>query len=94
MAVYILPVAKDGSIGGVKIGDYIAVTEDGTISIDAEAIESEIRASIETVKAGKRALAEAITSRGIETSPDYSLQTMANNISKIPSDSVTNMKLV
>ena len=94
MAVYILTVVKNDYIGGVKIGDYIAVTDDGTISVDTEAIESEIRASIETVKEGKRALAEAITSRGIETSPDDSLQTMANNISKIPSDSVTNMKLV
>lgn len=96
MPKYILPVADKNTLGGVKIGDYINVDENGRISVDLGSTLEEIESSLEAIRAGKALIAEAITDKGVETSSESSFLVLANNIEKISMDdgSVSNMYLV
>lgn len=58
---YTLPVATATTLGGVKIGDGISITEDGVISVDtAEIVESVTDEVIENVSASDEEATEAI----------------------------------
>lgn len=95
MSKYILPIANDNTLGGIKTGDYISTDKDGKIKVDLEDIDKEIKSAVDSVKAGKEAIANAITDKGVETSSTDSFQTMANNIEKITGDeALYNMYLV
>lgn len=84
MAKYTLPVATENILGGVKIGQGIDVTQDGTISIhEYFKINTTIQELTNSVKDGKSLIAEAITDKKVPTSADSTFQTMAENISKI-----------
>ena len=86
MANYILPVATETTLGGVKIGEGIDVTQDGVISIkDYNTISNSLEVLGNDVLQGKTLVANAITGKGVETSPTDSFQKMSENISNIPS---------
>lgn len=92
---YVLPVADKYTLGGVKIGDYIIIKEDGAIDVDLKSIQDEIQSSINKLEEMRILLATAISERGVPTSPDDSFQTMANNIGKISVEGAShNMYLV
>ena len=94
MSNYQLPIASKSTLGGVKIGDYIKVKEDGTISVDIESTVKELEDALNSIKQGKQLLAEALTNKGVPTSPTDSFQVMAANIDKISIDSsLSNMYL-
>ena len=89
MAKYILPVATENILGGVKIGNGIDVTQDGVISIkDYNQMKEDISGLEELVKQGKALVASAITNKNVPTSSDATFQTMAENVEKIETDSV------
>ena len=84
MAKYILPVATENILGGVKIGNGIDVTQDGVISIkDYNQMKEDISGLEESVKQGKALVASAITDKKVPTSADATFQTMAENIRQI-----------
>ena len=84
MAKYILPVATENILGGVKIGNGIDVTQDGVISIkDYNQMKEDISGLEESVKQGKALVASAITDKKVPTSADATFQTMAENVRKI-----------
>ena len=84
MAKYILPVATENILGGVKIGNGIDVTQDGVISIkDYNQMKEDISGLEESVKQGKALVASAITDKKVPTLPTDSFQQMASNILKI-----------
>ena len=84
MAKYILPVATENILGGVKIGNGIEVTQDGVISIkDYNQMKEDISGLKESVKQGKTLVASAITDKKVPTLPTDSFQQMATNILKI-----------
>ena len=86
MANYILPVATETTLGGVKIGEGIDITQDGVISIkDYNTISNSLEVLGNDVLQGKTLVANAITGKGVETSPTDSFQQMSENISNIPS---------
>ena len=86
MANYILPVATETTLGGVKIGEGIDITQDGVISIkDYNTISNSLEVLGNDVLQGKTLVANAITSKGVATSPNDSFQKMSENISNIPS---------
>ena len=86
MANYILPVATETTLGGVKIGEGIDITQDGVISIkDYDTISNSLEVLGNDVLQGKTLVANAITGKGVETSPTDSFQQMSENISNIPS---------
>ena len=86
MANYILPVATETTLGGVKIGEGIDITQDGVISIkDYNTISNSLEVLGNDVLQGKTLVANAITGKGVETSPNDSFQQMSENISNIPS---------
>ena len=89
MAKYILPVATENILGGVKIGNGIDVTQDGVISIhDYDKMKENISALAESVEQGKSLVASAITNKSVPTSANATFQTMAENVEKIETDSV------
>ena len=84
MAKYILPVATENILGGVKIGNGIDVTQDGVISIkDYNQMKEDISGLEESVKQGKALVASAITDKKVPTSSYATFQTMADNVRKI-----------
>ena len=84
MANYILPVATETTLGGVKIGEGIDITQDGVISIkDYNTISNSLEVLGNDVLQGKTLVANAITGKGVETSPTDSFQQMSENISNI-----------
>ena len=84
MAKYILPVATENILGGVKIGNGIDITQDGVISIqDYDKMKEDISGLEESVKQGKALVASAITDKKVPTLPTDSFQQMATNILKI-----------
>ena len=84
MANYILPVATETTLGGVKIGEGIDITQDGVISIkDYDTISNSLEVLGNDVLQGKTLVANAITAKGVETSPTDSFQKMSENIIKI-----------
>ena len=86
MANYILPVATETTLGGVKIGEGIDITQDGVISIkDYNTISNSIEVLGNDVLQGKTLVANAITGKGVATEPTDSFQKMSENISNIPS---------
>ena len=86
MANYILPVATETTLGGVKIGEGIDITQDGVISIkDYNTISNSLEVLGNDVLQGKTLVANAITGKGVETSPTDSFKQMSENISNIPS---------
>ena len=86
MAKYTLPVATENILGGVKIGQGIDITQDGVISIkDYNTISNSLEVLGNDVLQGKTLVANAITGKGVETSPTDSFQQMSKNISNIPS---------
>ena len=86
MANYILPVATETTLGGVKIGEGIDITQDGVISIkDYNTISNSLEVLGNDVLQGKTLVANAITGKGVETSPTDYFQKMSENISNIPS---------
>ena len=85
MAKYILPVATENILGGVKIGNGIDVTQDGVISIkDYNQMKEDISLLEELVKQGKALVASAITDKKVPTEAGATFQKMANNILAIP----------
>ena len=85
MAKYILPVATENILGGVKIGNGIDVTQDGVISIkDYNQMKEDISWLEESVKQGKTLVASAITDKKVPTEADATFQKMASNILAIP----------
>ena len=90
MAKYILPVATENILGGVKIGNGIDVTQDGVISIkDYSKMKEDISGLEESVKQGKTLVASAITDKKVPTLPTDSFQQMASNILAIPNGGVS-----
>ena len=88
MAKYILPVATENILGGVKIGNGIDVTQDGVISIkDYNQMKEDISALSESVEQGKSLVATSITTKGVNTSSTDSFKKMSDNILAIPSAS-------
>ena len=86
MANYILPVATETTLGGVKIGEGIDITQDGVISIkDYDNISNSLEVLGNDVLQGKTLVANAITGKGVETEPTDSFKQMSENISNIPS---------
>ena len=86
MANYILPVATETTLGGVKIGEGIDITQDGVISIkDYNTISNSLEVLGNDVLQGKTLVANAITGKGVATEPTDSFQKMSENISNIPS---------
>ena len=86
MAKYILPVATENILGGVKIGNGIEITQDGVISIkDYNQMKEDISGLEESVKQGKALVASAITDKKVPTSSDATFQTMAENVRQISS---------
>ena len=86
MANYILPVATETTLGGVKIGEGIDITQDGVISIkDYNTISNSLEVLGNDVLQGKTLVANAITGKGVSTEPTDSFQQMSENISNIPS---------
>ena len=89
MANYILPVATETTLGGVKIGEGIDITQDGVISIkDYNTISNSLEVLGNEVLQGKTLVANAITGKGVETSPTDSFQKMSENVKKIETNSV------
>ena len=90
MAKYILPVATENILGGVKIGNGIDVTQDGVISIkDYNQMKEDISGLEESVKQGKALVASAITDKKVPTEAYATFQKMANNILAIPNGGVS-----
>ena len=86
MANYILPVATETTLGGVKIGEGIDITQDGVISIkDYNTISNSLEVLGNDVLQGKTLVANAITGKGVATEPTDSFKQMSENISNIPS---------
>ena len=84
MAKYILPVATENILGGVKIGQGIDITQDGVISIhEYSKINTTIQELTNSVKEGKSLIAKAITEKKVPTSADATFQTMAENVRQI-----------
>lgn len=81
---YTLPVAGKDKLGGVKIGDGMDISPDGTLSIPGfnELVQS-YKDAAQSVSDGKTLLAIAITEKGIETFTEDSFQTMADNVRMI-----------
>ena len=89
MAKYILPVATENILGGVKIGNGIDVTQDGVISIkDYNQMKEDISLLEESVKQGKALVASAITDKKVPTEADATFQQMASNILAIPNGGI------
>lgn len=86
MANYILPVATETTLGGVKIGEGIDITQDGVISIkDYNTISNSLEVLGNDVLQGKTLVANAITGKGVATEPTDSFQQMSENIESLPS---------
>ena len=84
MANYILPVATETTLGGVKIGEGIDITQDGVISIkDYNTISNSLEVLGNDVLQGKTLVANAITGKGVATEPTDSFKQMSENISNI-----------
>ena len=84
MANYILPVATETTLGGVKIGEGIDITQDGVISIkDYNTISNSLEVLGNDVLQGKTLVANAITEKKVPTDANATFQMMAENVKKI-----------
>lgn len=84
MANYVLPVATETTLGGVKIGEGIDITQDGVISIkDYNTISNSLEVLGNDVLQGKTLVANAITEKKVPTDANATFQMMAENVKKI-----------
>lgn len=68
-----------------KTGDVILTAEDIKLS-DGSMVEEKLNEVFQSVSDGKATVAEAITDKGVPTSPTATFQNMANNIKAIETD--------
>ena len=86
MAKYILPIASNKDLGGIKVGDDFEINQEGRLNVKGlEQMRQTAENLSRQVTEGKALIASAITEKKVNTDSDASFQTMAKNISKITS---------
>lgn len=85
MQRYILPVAKENELGGIKVGEDFAIDKDGTMNLkdNPEALQRQTEQLYQNVAAGKILVAAAITEKKVPTDANATFQMMAENVKKI-----------
>ena len=84
MAKYILPIASDKDLGGIKVGDDFEIDQEGRLNVkDMDQMRQTVESLSQQVTAGKALIASAITTKKVNTDSNASFQTMADNVLKI-----------
>lgn len=83
---YVLSVASEDRLGGIKVGEDFEIETDGTLNIrDMDTMRHQVQGLTESVSAGKDLIASAITEKGVETQGSDVFAVMAAHILNISS---------
>ena len=74
---FLLPMASNKVLGGIKVGVGFIRNKDGTLHVAG------VKEAIESVKNGKKLIAEALAEKGIVIENDASFEEIANAIKSI-----------
>lgn len=85
MQRYVLPVAKENELGGIKVGEDFTIDKDGTMNLkeNPESLKRQTEQLYQNVAAGKALVAAAITDKKVPTEATATFQMMADNIRQI-----------
>ena len=76
---FLLPMASGRTLGGIKVGVGFIREKDGTLHVAG------VKEAIESVKNGKKLIAEALAEKGIVIENDASFEEIANAIKRMSS---------
>lgn len=80
---YILPIASDITLGGVKIGSGLTITEGGVLDTDLSAVQEKLDSIATNIEEGKQYIADSLTNKGKPSTSDETLKSYSEKIDSL-----------